>query len=208
RDARFTRTARLEVRGDGLRQSFSYDPERASVFYSTRPFVESVETPLDRSRFKPEGVDELVPAEAWKEGAREIASALVPGNSEARDVSMRSGPTVAFTVDYEGAPYGVEYDVSRGSLSAEKLGEEGGMEARSFLLRLHLAHTYPSQGGIRWLWAILVDAMALSMVAWAISGLFMWWQIRRTRGVGLWMVGLSVGAAALIGLAMYSEFIA
>jgi hypothetical protein len=38
----------------------------------------------------------------------------------------------------------------------------------------------------------VVDAMFVSMVSWAISGLLMWWQVKRTRRWGVGLLALSV----------------
>lgn len=208
RNARMTGTARLEVRGSGQRQSFSYDTSKGRVLYSRRGFQESTKSPFDRSKFRPDGVDELVPADEWKEGARVLAAAIGPVDVDEAEVSMRSGPVVEFDVEYEGELHEVRYDVGRATVTARPADESSSMGWRSFLLRLHLAHTYPMSPGLRTLWAVLVDAMALSMVAWAVSGLLMWWQIKKTRGVGTWMVAVSVLGAAVIGAGMYGLFVA
>lgn len=81
------------------------------------------------------------------------------------------------------------------------------MSLRTFLLRLHKAHVYPSAGGARWAWALLVDVMALAMVSWGVTGLFMWWQIKRTRGIGTWLVAISLVLAGFVGAAMHSAFL-
>ncbi|MEL6905178.1 MAG: PepSY domain-containing protein [Planctomycetota bacterium] len=206
RNARFTRTARLEVRGETLRQFFSFDVADPAVLYSTRGITAEEENPLDRSRFDAEGLDAFVPVEDWKTDATELAHGL--GADEDAEVSVRSGPVLTFELDHDGTAYEVDYDVGRRSLSAEPLDAASGMPTRSFLLRLHLAHTYPMSGGVRLVWAWLVDAMAVSMVAWAVTGLFMWWQIKKTRRIGLVMMVASVGSAALVGYLMYADLTA
>jgi len=209
RNAQFSRTARLEVRGGGLRQSFSYDMGRRSMLYSTRTFteVEDEESPLARAGFKPDGLAELVPTNRWKEAVRALAAEVGTADVSEAAVSFRSGPSIAFNVDFEGVPHELSYDLSRGTLSAEALDQPPSMSLRTFLLRLHKAHVYPSAGGARWAWALLVDVMALAMVSWGVTGLFMWWQIKRTRGIGTWLVAISLVLAGFVGAAMHSAFL-
>ncbi|MEM9379435.1 MAG: hypothetical protein AAGB93_05740 [Planctomycetota bacterium] len=206
-DPRFVRDAFLEVRTETARYSMGYDLAKGDMSYSRRSIRPSTESPLDRSRFTPDGVKDVVPSEAWKDGARDVVARFTDEDLEDASVSLRSGPVLQFEVEHEGKRHEVRYDVGRRSVSAEEIGEEEGMHWRSFLLRLHLAHTYPSDGGVRWIWAVLVDLMAFSMVSWAVSGLFMWWQIKRTRRIGKWLMVLSAAGATAIGIAMYEMFV-
>ncbi|MEM9802482.1 MAG: hypothetical protein AAGA20_19290 [Planctomycetota bacterium] len=207
RRARFTRSARIEVRGESASHSFSFDPKRASLVRSKRSFEPDRESPLDRQGFQPDNVESHVSLEEWKESARAIANGADDELGDAT-VRVRSGPTLAFDLDVEGVTYDVRYDVSRKSVSAEPVDEREGLGWRSYLLRLHLAHTYPDGGGVRWVWAILVDLMAFSMVGWALSGLVMWWQIKKTRRIGRWLVAASALGAAVVGVAMYAALVA
>lgn len=77
------------------------------------------------------------------------------------------------------------------------------MNARSFLLRLHMAHGYPSQANTKWFWAIAVDLMFASMVFWGLSGVIMWWQIKRTRKLGFILLALSAVAATWLAFGMH-----
>jgi hypothetical protein len=56
---------------------------------------------------------------------------------------------------------------------------------------------------VRWLWAIGVDAMFVSMVFWGFSGLFMWWQLKAVRRLGAIVAAAGILVAALLALAMY-----
>ena len=51
-------------------------------------------------------------------------------------------------------------------------------------------------------WSLGVDVMAIAMVSWAFTGLFMWWQIRRLRLVGVLVIALSLSTATLMYLGM------
>jgi len=47
--------------------------------------------------------------------------------------------------------------------------------------------------------------MFFSMVFWGISGIFMWWQIKRTRMIGFVILGASAICAAWLVLGMHEE---
>lgn len=81
------------------------------------------------------------------------------------------------------------------------------LSLRSQLLRLHTAHGYPSEIGSRWVWAIAVDAMFASMCFWGISGVVMWWQIKRTRFWGAVCLLASALVASILAFGMHYQFV-
>lgn len=72
---------------------------------------------------------------------------------------------------------------------------------RSRLLRLHLMHIDPGYSGIRQLWALLVDLMGIAMIFWGLSGLIMWWAIKKTRPAGT--VALFSGLGAMVVMSLF-----
>ena len=57
---------------------------------------------------------------------------------------------------------------------------------------------YPDQIGARWLWTLLADATAFTLIFWAVSGLIMWLQIRPTRLLGVAGLSIAAGVAWLV----------
>jgi hypothetical protein len=97
--------------------------------------------------------------------------------------------------------------LERGGVSALPAGQASdALTTRRFLLEMHLAHGYPGSPGVRWAWAVFVDAMAFTMVFWALSGLLMWWQIKAGRTVGAVFLATSLVIAALMAVGMYQVF--
>jgi hypothetical protein len=73
-------------------------------------------------------------------------------------------------------------------------------ETPVFLERMHRRRGYQYDYVLEDLWAFSVDLTILGILAWVLSGLWMWWEMKLTRG---W------GAAALIGgIALFSLFLA
>jgi hypothetical protein len=81
------------------------------------------------------------------------------------------------------------------------------MSWRSYLLRLHMAHGYPNTRNARFWWAYVVDAMFVCMVFWGCSGVFMWWQIKRTRVFGFVLLFLSGVIATYLAFAMHWQLV-
>jgi hypothetical protein len=81
------------------------------------------------------------------------------------------------------------------------------MSVRRFLTRLHLAHGFPGAVNWRWVWALVVDAMAFVMIFWGVSGLLMWWQIKATRRIGFVLILFSAVTATALGFGMHAMMI-
>lgn len=81
------------------------------------------------------------------------------------------------------------------------------MSWRNLLLRLHMAHGYPNEKNSRWFWAVAVDVMFVSMVFWGLSGLVMWWQIKRTRRIGWLILILSAATATWLAIGMHWQLV-
>lgn len=118
---------------------------------------------------------------------------------------VTSIPALQFEMIVDGTPWLVSYQPMTGAVSGMLLSDhrQPELSLRQFLLRLHVTHGYPFRVNTRWLWAIVVDLMAFTMCFWGLSGLAMWWQIKRTRRIGQVIVGLSLTAALILTFSMY-----
>lgn len=122
----------------------------------------------------------------------------------AGELTISSAPDLKFPVEAEGTTWTATYNpLTHGVTGTDSAAAESDLSLRSFLLRLHLAHGYSGEG-TKWFWALIVDAMALTMCYWGLSGLLMWWQIKATRKPGLVILVLSTGAATVLGFSMHA----
>jgi hypothetical protein len=123
----------------------------------------------------------------------------------AGEVTVTSVPDLNFRMEGGGQTWSVTYNAMAGTVTGVRADAEPRptMSVRRFLLRLHLAHGYPSSVGARWFWALLVDAMAAVMLFWGVSGLFMWWQIKATRPLGALTLVFSAAVAVVLTWGMY-----
>ena len=73
------------------------------------------------------------------------------------------------------------------------------LETSGFLNRFHRRRGYQQPYAADLAMAISVDAVIVAMVFWALSGLWMWWEMRATRAWGL--------ACAVTGSAIFIVFV-
>jgi len=121
---------------------------------------------------------------------------------EVETVNFRGPPDLYFEVETAGRVITVKYNAVNSTLMSVNP-----LSWRQYFLRLHTAHHYPKEIGARWFCAIAFDVMFAAMVFWGISGLFMWWQIKSIRWVGLATVILGAVMALGMGIAMHGAMI-
>lgn len=117
----------------------------------------------------------------------------------------RLSPSLMFSAEVDEKPCVITYNLGNGSVSVTPENHESDMNTKSFLQRLHLSRGYAPSWGIKSLWGILVDVMFVSMVFWGLSGLFMWWQIKRTRWLGTGLILASAASAAFLVAGMHDQ---
>lgn len=174
------------------------------------------------------------PAKSLKSG---VSKLLKSKGLDAEELSLRSVPNVDFDaiVDGQVVRLRLAQDRSRGDSRATGTTRDDGksdkqssdkqpqptyksrltiigetprdLSPRSFLLRLHMAHGYGVQMNSRWFWAIAVDLMFASMCFWGLSGVVMWWQIKRTRKIGFVLLMASAIVAVWLAIGMHWQLV-
>lgn len=111
-------------------------------------------------------------------------------------------PELRFTMhDRSGTTYNVVYDLTTGKLDGRRRDEARRGPLVEVLESLHKQHHYPASFGPTFFWALFADLTALTLVIWAVTGLIMWWQLRKLRVVG---AAFLITAAILATLVMGS----
>ncbi|XXF81259.1 PepSY domain-containing protein [Myxococcaceae bacterium GXIMD 01537] len=113
----------------------------------------------------------------------------------------RAAPELRFRmIDAQQKAWNVTYDLGSGRVDGRPADAARSLSASELLSRLHKQHHYPLDLGFTWVWALFADITAIMIVFWAVSGLFMWWQMKPTRVIGVGAISLAVGLGlALIG---------
>ena len=119
------------------------------------------------------------------------------------EVTVTTAPDIKFPVEANGKVWTAIYNPITTTVTGRPGTDTTDLSFRTFLLRMHLTRGYPGEVTTKWFWAIGVDAIALVLCYWGVSGLFMWWQIKATRMPGLVVLVFSGMAATALGLSMY-----
>ena len=111
-------------------------------------------------------------------------------------------------IDAQGKRWNAVYDLSDGTLTG-KLRD--GASANTLIERLesvHTQHHYPVDRNATTFWALCADITALTLIAWAITGLYMWWQMKNLRKLGLLVIALAITIASsvVLGTMRHLEF--
>lgn len=117
-------------------------------------------------------------------------------------------PRLSFPVEQGKERRMATYDLRSGLVSFSPAPERS-MRVPDFLTSLHMSHSYPrdmKSEKMRTVRAMFVDAMALLMCFWAVSGLAMWLQLKQSRRPGLIVAIASLLSTVLVWSAMYRLF--
>jgi len=172
--------------GDGqIRTSFAIKP----------PPSPSVKNPLlgvANARVKPNALTETM------KNVPELLDEL--GFKKGKEVKRQGQARIVFEVAADGVPCVVTYNLANGSIASVVDNARPTIPAMRLMERMHLTRGYTAGRSTRWFWAVVVDAMFVSMIFWGVSGLLMWWQVKRTRRLGF--IVLIVSAAVTVGLTL------
>jgi hypothetical protein len=77
--------------------------------------------------------------------------------------------------------------------------ERQAANTRAFLERMHRRRGFQHPYGLEDTWAFSVDFFIAAMLFWALSGLWLWWEMKVTRKLG--------AATLLAGVLLFSFFL-
>jgi hypothetical protein len=197
--ATFSRTLFVTATGRGREHLVRFDPETSEVFVRSTSLPNTAEVPW------PGGPSVPLTDPPRDRLARGVPALLAKLGIEADATTIRNAPELICTIERDGRPWHLAYNLQSGATSARPAGERaGGLSPRRFLTGLHLSFTYPSRRDARWPWAVAVDAISVAMLFWGASGLLMWWQMKKLRGWGLAILVLSAAVAAAMAIGMHA----
>ena len=184
------------VRGPGQDHAVAFDIPSGSALVSTAAQANEQQAPFAMRGLK-------VPGSLSERVKSGLPKALAQRGLAADEAGIAQGSELVFFVEVEGKRWRAVYNIQTGAVTGSPAESAGDLTPRRFLTQLHLAHGYPSSGGIRWWWALSVDVMFVSMVFWGISGIFMWWQLKAVRVMGGLVLVTSLVVATLVALGMH-----
>jgi hypothetical protein len=92
------------------------------------------------------------------------------------------------------APRRVVYTIPEQKIVVERMEFTAG----GFLNRFHRRRGYQQPYAADRFMAVAVDAVIVSLVVWALSGIWMWWEMRATRWWGLASAATGIGLFVLL----------
>ncbi|MBK7878199.1 MAG: PepSY domain-containing protein [Planctomycetes bacterium] len=119
-------------------------------------------------------------------------------------------PALHLELERDGERRSASYDPQGGVLTLSDPSASRSLRPSEFLTRLHLSHGYPSGGPAQTLTstrALFVDAVACALCFWAVSGLVMWWPLKRHRRPGGCVIVASLVLVAIVWRGMYGLFV-
>ena len=196
-EARYARDRiAARVRGDGQEHSVMYDVPSGQAMVTTVERTENALAPFAARGLKVSGSlgDRLKTA---------LPPAFRDAGLAAEEAGIAVGTDLVFYTEAEGKLWQATYNIQTGAVTGKLADAPSALSPRTFLTQLHLTHGYPTASAARWAWALAVDAMFVSMVFWAGSGLVMWWQIKAVRRLGFLTLATGLLLAAALAIAMY-----
>lgn len=184
------------VRGDGQEHSVLFDLNGGTASVGTVLVRDE-----DRAPFAARGLK--VPGSLGDRVRAGLPKAIAGQGFAAGDASISIGSDLVFFVEVDGQRWRASYSPQSGSVSARRSDGPKDFSTRRFLTQMHLSHGFPASAGARWVWALFVDLMCVSMLFWGPSGLVMWWQIKAVRLTGAVVLASSVLVAALLAAGMH-----
>lgn len=134
-----------------------------------------------------------------------LAEQGVTIDGELKPPARGANAEIRFVVtDNNGRDWRASYNLVKGTLTGVADDSDTGYTFYSAITRLHKTHVYPDTVGAKWLWTLIGDTMAISMVVWGITGLIMWWQIQPTRVLGM----IAIFIASIVAIFIFSGTLA
>lgn len=201
--AEFTNNLMFEVNNGGQKHIVHLDPVTHSSHVVTVPPNEEQPAAVLA------GIKNIQLVPNPQELAQESASqALLASGVQSTQQPKPFGWTkLNFLAVVDEQPVRVTYVLKDGHVDITRHTGHDGMTIRQLLLRMHTSHGQPPHWNGRMLWSIVVDVMAIAMVCWALSGLLMWWQIKRTRRWGAGVILLSIITAGLLYFSVHEFYV-
>ena len=123
---------------------------------------------------------------------------IEPGNSRVQRV-----PDLIFDLNSKDTNYQVIYNLSNGNYRIVDLNKRK-FKINYFLTNIHQEHGYPISGfSIKWLWVFFADSLSILMIVWALSGIIMWFNMKKLLTIGTVLLAFSILVSIIILINYY-----
>ena len=108
-------------------------------------------------------------------------------------------------VDDAGHVWNATYDLATGQLDGRRADRAPSLSLHDWLGTMHKTHHFPVRFGPTTLWVLFADLTALALIIWAITGIVMWVQIKKSRALGVVAISVALLLATIIAIWTDSE---
>ncbi len=202
--AEFTNDLSFEVKQNGLQHVVDIDPVTHNSWIGTMPKNdEDPELLLPAIRNVKLSPD---PQDTAKNAATSLLNSA--GLLKGKEPQPFGWTKLNFLATVDDQPTRITYVLKDGHVDINRFTGENGMPLRHFFLRMHTSHGQSPTWNGRSFWSLAVDTMAIAMVFWGVSGIIMWWQIKRTRWIGAIIIALSLLTAGAMAMGLHDFYAA
>jgi hypothetical protein len=103
-------------------------------------------------------------------------------------------------LDDAGRRWNATYDLGSGRLDGRPTDSPPPLSLHDLLGTMHRTHHFPARLGPITFWVLFADLTALALVIWALTGIVMWIQIKKSRAAGVVAVSVGVLIATVVML--------
>lgn len=115
-------------------------------------------------------------------------------------------PSVWFRlIDGEGRTWNATYDLGSGLLDGRLASASPDLSLHDLLGEMHKTHHFPPVLGPTTFWAAFADLTGATLILWAVTGILMWVQIKKSRALGVVAVSVGLLVAACTMFATHQE---
>ena len=174
--------------------AISGQSKQSSPTPESQTATDDLSRPLKLDKGLDQGVDKALPEIARQMGYSDIAGSF----------KLTSVPALEFVAKSQDTEWRVRYDSLKGTVAARPVDPSQPSKQfgwRRYLLRMHTTHGYPGEASPRFYWAIIVDTMAAVMIFWGLSGILMWWQLKRLRFWG----GVTIASSVILASWLFAS---
>ncbi|MEO0479424.1 MAG: hypothetical protein AAF196_08085 [Planctomycetota bacterium] len=200
--AEFGRTGRIVVETESTRHSLRLRNGAGGAF----EVRSEIEPDVGQEREGPQRVQVELGRDLESEFEQSAHEVARRANLEESSVELERLPTIRFALTVDGVEHTADFDPKSQTVTLRPTSEAEAPGWRRMLTRMHTAHGYPDEPNARFVWAVLVDIVAFAMVGFGLSGLAMWWQMKKLRRQGAVWTILGVVVFAAMTVAMRAAF--
>ena len=196
KNIRYSNTLILRNRNDLADYRMQVDIPSSQTQIITLPdFI--IEPPIKRGNYN---LDVNITSEKLIEKMEEILKnqGIQYGKSRVQRI-----PNLVFDLINKNKKFRVEYNITNGNYVIVDL-QKRDFHLNEMLVNLHQVHGYPISGfSLTWLWVFFADILALLMIVWAVSGLIMWYKMKKQFTIGVVLLSISVLIFIIITINSY-----